>query len=44
LDRRGRQWQMTSIGLFRLKGFPGWREVFRILPEERLTELGRANS
>jgi hypothetical protein len=24
---------MTGIGLFKLKGFPGWREVFRVLPE-----------
>jgi hypothetical protein len=24
---------MVSIGLLKLKGFPGWREVFRVLPE-----------
>jgi hypothetical protein len=23
-----------------LKGFPGWREVFRLLPEEHLIDLG----
>src|SRR5439155_802079 len=28
--------------LFKLKGFPGWREVFRVLPEERRIDLGEA--
>ena len=32
--RRAPRWQMISIGLLRLKGFPGWREVFQVLPEE----------
>jgi class 3 adenylate cyclase len=31
--RRAKHWELTSIGLFKLKGFPGWREVFRVLPE-----------
>jgi class 3 adenylate cyclase len=31
LERRSSSWQMTGIGLFRLKGFSGWREVFRVL-------------
>jgi class 3 adenylate cyclase len=33
LERRASPWQMTGIGLFKLKGFPGWREVFRVLPQ-----------
>lgn len=33
LERRATHWAMTGIGLFKLKGFPGWREVFRVLPE-----------
>lgn len=43
LGRRSKQWEMVSVGLFKLKGFPGWREVFRILPEERSIGLDRAN-
>jgi class 3 adenylate cyclase len=44
LERRARQWQLASIGLFRLKGFPGWREVFRILPEPHRKELQQSAS
>jgi class 3 adenylate cyclase len=33
LSRRAKHWPLASIGLLRLKGFPGWREVFRVLPE-----------
>src|SRR5215831_10125778 len=33
LARRAKRWELTSIGLFKLKGFPGWREVFLVLPE-----------
>src|SRR6516165_1370612 len=29
LSRRASPWEMVSIGLLKLKGFPGWREVFR---------------
>jgi hypothetical protein len=32
---------MVSIGLLKLKGFPGWREVFRVRPEEHPANLGR---
>jgi class 3 adenylate cyclase len=39
LSRRATRWELTSIGLLKLKGFPGWREVFRVLPEERSTDL-----
>src|SRR5216684_8450356 len=35
LERRATDWSMVSIGLLKLKGFPGWREVFRVLPEEQ---------
>jgi class 3 adenylate cyclase len=35
LERRASPWQMTEIGLFKLKGFSGWREVFRVLPGEQ---------
>jgi class 3 adenylate cyclase len=33
LSRRAPAWEMVGIGLFKLKGFPGWREVFRVLPD-----------
>jgi class 3 adenylate cyclase len=33
LSRRAAHWELASIGLLRLKGFPGWREVFRVLPD-----------
>jgi class 3 adenylate cyclase len=33
LSRRAAHWGIASIGLLKLKGFPGWREVFRVLPE-----------
>jgi class 3 adenylate cyclase len=33
LSRRAAHWALASIGLLKLKGFPGWREVFRVLPE-----------
>jgi class 3 adenylate cyclase len=32
LERRSGRWKLSSIGLFKLKGFPGWREVFRVVP------------
>jgi class 3 adenylate cyclase len=34
--RRSQDWNTTMIGLFKLKGFPGWREVFRILPRSEV--------
>jgi class 3 adenylate cyclase len=40
LSRRATQWELVSVGLLKLKGFPGWREVFRVLPEEHRTDLG----
>jgi class 3 adenylate cyclase len=42
LSRRATQWELASIGLLKLKGFPGWREVFRVLPEEEATDLAAA--
>jgi class 3 adenylate cyclase len=33
LTRRDEQWIAMSIGLFKLKGFPGWREVFQLRPD-----------
>jgi class 3 adenylate cyclase len=33
LSRRSACWNTLSIGLFKLKGFPGWREVFQVLPK-----------
>jgi class 3 adenylate cyclase len=41
LSRRASRWEMVSIGLLKLKGFPGWREVFRVLPEDHPADLGR---
>jgi len=40
LLRRASPWEMVSIGLLKLKGFPGWREVFRVLPGEHASDLG----
>jgi class 3 adenylate cyclase len=40
LSRRATHWELASIGLLKLKGFPGWREVFRVLPEEHSAGLG----
>jgi class 3 adenylate cyclase len=40
LSRRATQWELTSIGLLRLKGFPGWREVFRVTSEGHPTDIG----
>ena len=40
LSRRASPWEMVSIGLLKLKGFPGWREVFRVLPEDHPADLG----
>lgn len=40
LSRRATHWELVSIGLLKLKGFPGWREVFRITSEEHPTDLG----
>src|SRR5215813_12283437 len=34
LERRSTLWSTRSIGLFRLKGFPGFREVFRVLSRQ----------
>jgi class 3 adenylate cyclase len=42
LARRASRCELTSIGLFKLKGFPGWREVFRVLPEQHPIDLGEA--
>ena len=33
VERRAAQWDLRSIGLLKLKGFPGWREVFWVIPE-----------
>ena len=33
LSRRAKGWKLSSIGLLKLKGFPGWREVFLVLPK-----------
>ena len=30
VSRRAVQWTALSLGLFKLKGFPGWREVFQL--------------
>jgi class 3 adenylate cyclase len=32
LSRRAAAWERVSVGLLKLKGFPGWREIFRVLP------------
>ena len=40
LARRATQWELASIGLLKLKGFPGWREVFRITCDEHPTDIG----
>ena len=40
LSQRAKHWELASIGLLKLKGFPGWREVFRVLPEEPASDLG----
>ena len=40
LSRRATHWELASIGLLKLKGFPGWREVFRITSEEHQGDLG----
>lgn len=37
MERRAASWDLISIGLLKLKGFPGWREVFRVVPEEGST-------
>ena len=34
LSRRAPEWDQISVGLMKLKGFPGWREVFRVFPRE----------
>jgi len=40
LSRRATHWGLASIGLLKLKGFPGWREVFRVMSEENPTDIG----
>jgi class 3 adenylate cyclase len=42
VERRAKHWGTDPIGLFKLKGFPGWREVFRILPEGQPVQLETA--
>jgi class 3 adenylate cyclase len=32
LSQRADCWQSVCIGLLKFKGFPGWREVFQVLP------------
>lgn len=32
LNRRCNRWATSSLGLLKLKGFSGWREAFRVLP------------
>jgi class 3 adenylate cyclase len=44
LGRRASQWEMVSIGLLKLKGFPGWREVFRVMPGENPLAPAAADS
>jgi class 3 adenylate cyclase len=39
LSRRASRWELASIGLLKLKGFPGWREVFLVLPEANGAKL-----
>ena len=34
LERRSSLWSTLSIGLFRLKGFPGFREVFLVMSRQ----------
>jgi class 3 adenylate cyclase len=38
LTRRDKEWVTRSIGLLKLKGFPGWREVFLVLPKQMSAE------
>jgi len=33
LTRRSERWNTTCVGLFKLKGFTGWREVFLVNPQ-----------
>ena len=40
LSRRAAHWELARIGLLRLKGFPGSREVFRVTSEEHPTDIG----
>ena len=35
LSRRSECWETLSIGLFKLKGFAGWREVFQVVPRPK---------
>ena len=39
LSRRAQPWELSSIGLLKLKGFPGWREVFLVLSEAAKAKL-----
>lgn len=36
LSRRSDRWKTVCIGLLRLRGFPNWREVFLVLPNNHL--------
>lgn len=36
LSRRSTYWKTIRLGLLKLKGFPGWREVFMVLPNNGL--------
>jgi class 3 adenylate cyclase len=33
LGRRSNRWNTICIGVFKLKGFPGWRDVFQVVPK-----------
>jgi class 3 adenylate cyclase len=41
LTRRAARWETLCIGLLKFKGFPGWREVFQILPPDRNEGISR---
>jgi len=44
LARRSAPWRTLGIGLFKLKGFPGWREVFLVQPNPPEETLGEVRS
>lgn len=41
LDRVGKAWPRTSCGLFKMKGFPGWWEVFLLESEPGVRAVPR---